>query len=300
MNAAPTPKSNRASRAIIPDGTITATRPLALAGLVSVALHGSVLAAASWLWAPTVPPEAPPLVAIAMVPESFVRPARQSKRAAPAAKPIAARKRALAALRTLKRRRQTIPKQAVPAAQPKKTRKPSVPSVWGKAPPVPPSPPRFRRQSTQEPRPPVQAKPQTPDPRIEKPVVIKTTPVTAAAAGGPSTTATDSQGGAKQTAKITQAGAKGPPRPVAGLGNPAPAYPWVSRRRGEQGRVILDVAVTADGHAKEVRIKKTSGSARLDQAALAAVKKWRFSPAGSGGRAIAGHIDIPITFQLTR
>ena len=89
-------------------------------------------------------------------------------------------------------------------------------------------------------------------------------------------------------------------RPVAGLGNPPPAYPWISRRRGEEGRVVLEVAVTADGRAKEVRIKRSSGSSRLDQAALAAVKKWRFSPALSGGRAVAGRIEIPIAFRLTK
>lgn len=288
--------SNRASRAIKSNRAITATRPLIIAGLVSVALHGSVLAAASWLWLPTTPPEAPPLVAVAMVPESLVRPTRQSKRIA-AAKPEVAKKRALAALRAAKRRGQTA---AVPATQPTKVREPLVHPGWGKAPPVPPILPRFRLRSAQDPRPPVQAKPQTPDPRADQPVEIKTAPVTAPPAAGPHFAETGSAGGAGQTAKFTPSGATRQPRPEAGLGNPAPAYPWISRRRGEQGRVILDVAVTADGHAKEVRIKRTSGSARLDQAAVAAVRKWRFSPARSAGRSVPGRIDVPIAFRLTK
>jgi protein TonB len=87
---------------------------------------------------------------------------------------------------------------------------------------------------------------------------------------------------------------------VAGLGNPRPRYPWISRRRGEQGRVVLEVAVAADGRAKEVRVKRSSGSARLDRAALAAVRAWRFKPALSYGRAVAGRIDVPIVFRLTQ
>jgi protein TonB len=273
-----------------PGGTPPASRPLVIAGVVSVALHGSVFAAASWLWVPTTPPEAPRLVAVAMVPETQVRSTRQSKRVGPGAKPDVDRQRARAALRAAKRRAQTAAKPAIPATH----RSPLVHPIWGKAPPAPPSLPHFRLSRILEPRLRAHTKPQTPDPRANQPVVTKIAPPIAAPGGA---------GNTAQTAKTTQGkspGAKGPPRPVAGPGNAAPAYPWISRSRGEQGRVILDVAVTADGHAKEVRIKRSSGSARLDRAALAAVKRWRFLPALSGGRAVAGRIDVPIAFRLTK
>jgi len=283
-----------------PNRATPATRSLVIAGVVSMALHGSVLAAASWLWIPTTPPEAPSLIAVAMVPESMVRSTRPSQRIATSAKPDAARKKALAALRAMKQPPRTTAKRTTPTDPPKKARNPSLHPVWGKMPPVPPSPPLFRLQRTREPATRAQAKFQTPDPRVHKPVVIKATPGTAAPTAGPPLAAPGDAGGTKRAAPTPHPGATGQPRPVIGPGNPAPPYPWISRSRGEQGRVILDVAVTADGHAKAVRIKRTSGSARLDQAALAAVEKWRFSPALSGGRAVAGRIEIPIAFRLKK
>ncbi|MGV3742385.1 MAG: energy transducer TonB, partial [Burkholderiaceae bacterium] len=52
------------------------------------------------------------------------------------------------------------------------------------------------------------------------------------------------------------------------LKNPAPEYPSASRRMREEGTVHLDVNVTVDGKAGELRIRKSSGYARLDEAAL--------------------------------
>ena len=78
----------------VPDAAIPQTRSLVVAGMVSLALHGGVWAAASWLWVPTIaPPEAPPLVAVALVPEAMVRSNQQSLRLAPAGRgpgPLAA------------------------------------------------------------------------------------------------------------------------------------------------------------------------------------------------------------------
>ena len=90
-----------------------------------------------------------------------------------------------------------------------------------------------------------------------------------------------------------------PPRfDMAYLDNPAPAYPGVSRRMREQGRVILKVLVDAAGAAQSVEVGTSSGSARLDGAAIEAVRRWRFSPARRGAQAIAGWALVPITFAL--
>ncbi len=304
MNAVSAPIPNRASRAIMPGGAVLteipdrasrAPMPLVVAGLVSLALHGGIVFAAAWLWVPTAPPEAPPLMAVALVPEAMVRSNRQStKRIAPAAHPDdAATRRALAGLAAAKRQAHPSPKPAA-SVKPKKAKTPVAHPVWGKTPPVPPHPPRFRLEGAQEAGPPAGAKSPPPDPRRDHPVAVKTAPAIAAPQG---------RRGSGQTAKTTHSEAPGPmgrPRPVAGLGNPRPRYPWISRRRGEQGRVVLEVAVTADGRAKEVRVKRSSGSARLDRAALAAVRAWRFKPALRGGRAVAGRIDVPIVFRLTQ
>ena len=54
---------------------------------------------------------------------------------------------------------------------------------------------------------------------------------------------------------------------AAYLNNPAPAYPSLSRRLGEEGRVLLRVLVDPDGRAREVHVQGASGHTRLDRAA---------------------------------
>lgn len=82
------------------------------------------------------------------------------------------------------------------------------------------------------------------------------------------------------------------------LNNPRPAYPSLSRRLREQGTVLLEVLILADGSVGEVRIKESSGYARLDQTALRAVKQWRYLPARRGTEAIDYWYLQPIEFAL--
>jgi protein TonB len=90
-----------------------------------------------------------------------------------------------------------------------------------------------------------------------------------------------------------------PPRfDLAYLDNPAPAYPVFAKRAREQGTVLLRVDVDARGKVTRIALEKSSGSDRLDSAALAAVKHWRFAPARAGDRAVAGVAIVPINFQL--
>lgn len=90
-----------------------------------------------------------------------------------------------------------------------------------------------------------------------------------------------------------------PPRSDAAyLNNPRPAYPLAARRRGDQGTVLIRVLVTADGVAASVGLEKTSGHPSLDEAALAAVKSWRFIPARQGGQAIESPYVVPVVFRL--
>jgi protein TonB len=82
------------------------------------------------------------------------------------------------------------------------------------------------------------------------------------------------------------------------LDNPAPAYPALSRRMGEQGRVLLRVYVHADGSVGQVEIGESSGFERLDRAAREAVARWRFVPARQGERPVAAWVLVPISFSL--
>jgi protein TonB len=85
---------------------------------------------------------------------------------------------------------------------------------------------------------------------------------------------------------------------AAYLDNPAPAYPPLARRTGEQGRVVLRVLVTAQGTAEAMELRSSSGYARLDNAALETVKRWRFVPARQGEVAVAAWVLVPIVFTL--
>ena len=85
---------------------------------------------------------------------------------------------------------------------------------------------------------------------------------------------------------------------AAYLNNPPPGYPPLSRRIGEEGRVILRVLVNASGSADEVQIRDSSGHARLDNAARETVQRWRFVPAKRGEHPIAAWVLIPISFKL--
>lgn len=82
------------------------------------------------------------------------------------------------------------------------------------------------------------------------------------------------------------------------LDNPPPAYPALSRRLGEEGRVILRVLVSTAGRADEVQIRASSGHARLDEAARDTVRGWKFVPAKRGAQPVAAWVLVPISFRL--
>lgn len=82
------------------------------------------------------------------------------------------------------------------------------------------------------------------------------------------------------------------------LDNPAPAYPPLSKRLHETGRVMLSVYVEANGLPSRVELQTTSRYERLDQAAIEAVKRWKFVPAKRGESAVAAWVIVPVHFSL--
>lgn len=90
-----------------------------------------------------------------------------------------------------------------------------------------------------------------------------------------------------------------PPRfDTAYLNNPGPVYPNMSRRLRESGTTELRVRVSAGGEPLEIQLLKSSGYSRLDDAALAAVKKWKFQPAMRNGKAMEGWVVVPLQFGI--
>jgi protein TonB len=82
------------------------------------------------------------------------------------------------------------------------------------------------------------------------------------------------------------------------LRNPAPPYPALARRMGEQGRVVLRVLVSPAGLPEKVELKSSSGSSRLDQSALDTVRHWKFVPARQGNTPVPAWVLVPISFTL--
>jgi protein TonB len=89
-----------------------------------------------------------------------------------------------------------------------------------------------------------------------------------------------------------------PSSDAAYLNNPKPSYPALSRRLGEQGKVVVRVLIGVDGTAQQAEIRASSGYERLDQAALATVRSWRYVPGKRGGVPEAMWFNVPINFVL--
>lgn len=80
--------------------------------------------------------------------------------------------------------------------------------------------------------------------------------------------------------------------------NKQPPYPLMARRRGYEGKILLNVFVNSKGVVSEIKIKQSSGHPSLDTSALETVQNWLFTPASEGGRPVAMWVDVPIEFKL--
>jgi len=85
---------------------------------------------------------------------------------------------------------------------------------------------------------------------------------------------------------------------AAYLSNPRPPYPLVARRLGLEGRVVLRAEILETGACNQILVSQSSGHEVLDQAALQAVKQWRFVPARRGGERVTAWVEVPIVFRL--
>ena len=64
--------------------------------------------------------------------------------------------------------------------------------------------------------------------------------------------------------------------------------------------MVVWVGVDADGGVTGTKVETSSGYPVLDQAALRAVRKWRFFPAHRGAQTLAGEVLVPIRFRLAQ
>lgn len=89
-----------------------------------------------------------------------------------------------------------------------------------------------------------------------------------------------------------------PATAVSYLEPPAPVYPLASKRLRETGEVLVRVEIGADGRARQALVSRSSGHARLDNAALTAVRAARFRPYTENGVALVVWSTVPIQFEL--
>jgi protein TonB len=164
-------------------------------------------------------------------------------------------------------------------------------------PPPPPPPPPAR----------VQAKQETPPEIVSPPAIVQTvappSPVITALKPAPALI------GAGTSEVHAPVSVPAPPsQETANVGDLSarmisatpPSYPLDSRRSMEQGTVVLAVMLGVDGRVASVSVSKSSGSSRLDHAALNAVKHWRWAPMVRNGNPVLvqGLVTIPFVLHV--
>lgn len=210
----------------------------------------------------------------------------------------------------------TQPTSASPPAASPEPPRPTPPEPPRPTPPEPPPPtppqPAVEQVAPAPRKPPVRRSPMPEKRRTPSPSALTTPrPEPAAPPAAPTALATEQEPAASPAVPASSGGAAvaaaGPGMPAAlvpplfhadYLDNPAPPYPSTSRRRGESGRVLLRVFVSADGKAERVEINTSSGFELLDAAAREAVARWRFVPARRGPEKVAAWVIVPISFVM--
>lgn len=86
---------------------------------------------------------------------------------------------------------------------------------------------------------------------------------------------------------------------IGSINNPHPPYPLIARKKGFEGKLILEVLVNEDGSVKSTSIRESSGYEILDTVSKKTVEKWTFIPAKKMGQAVKDNIQVPIKFVLT-
>ena len=192
---------------------------------------------------------------------------------------------------------------------------------------APPAPPRRERVATRRPEPP---KPREIAARVEEPAPQPVAPVPtpsvapAPAEIGPAPTATlpaisepapappSSALAASSTtvalpASAPVVAAKPPSTAPEGITRTArpqggyqvrPTYPTTPRRLGIQGTTLLRVHVLADGRIGDVLVESSAGHPDLDEAAIGAIRGWRFEPARRGSEPVSMWVLLPVEFRL--
>lgn len=80
------------------------------------------------------------------------------------------------------------------------------------------------------------------------------------------------------------------------ISSPPPAYPDMARAQGVEGTVMMDALIDATGAVADVKV--TSGPMVLRQAAMNALRRWKYQPAHLNGQPTSVHMNVSINFTI--
>ncbi|TEU84180.1 energy transducer TonB, partial [Burkholderia cepacia] len=146
--------------------------------------------------------------------------------------------------------------------------------------------PKPVQKAVPTPQPVAQAPSPTPAPAVVDPTPAPAAPAPAAPAAAP--------GPARETMQVSA------PKNVTALSCNfvKPAYPTMSKRRGETGTAYVHFIIGVTGKIESVQLQKSSGYPRLDEAALEATRASTCPPYIENGQAIRAAHTLPFNFTL--
>ncbi len=77
-----------------------------------------------------------------------------------------------------------------------------------------------------------------------------------------------------------------------------PVYPYRARQREIEGQVELEFVVSERGHVREARVVNAQPEGVFEDAALQAVKRWRFAPGRRNDEAVPVRVRVNLRFEL--
>jgi periplasmic protein TonB len=78
-----------------------------------------------------------------------------------------------------------------------------------------------------------------------------------------------------------------------------PSYPRLAQQKKVEGTVIISILVSENGDVSDARVlREAGGSSGLNEAALSAVRKWKFRPGVKEGKRVKVWMTYPIVFKL--
>jgi len=75
-----------------------------------------------------------------------------------------------------------------------------------------------------------------------------------------------------------------------------PVYPTLAKNQHVSGSVMVDALIDANGRVTTMKV--VSGPTLLQQAAMDALKQWKYQPASLDGKPVAMHLTVTIQFRL--